>query len=70
MSKRINGFTPFIVRLNEFYNDKIQTNEIKNTFLILLWDRSLFVALGKGEELPGGRGEESEAFSSVTTKLS
>ena len=53
MSKRINGFTPFIVRLNEFYNDKIQTNEIKNTFLILLWDRSLFVALGKGEELPG-----------------
>ena len=70
MSKRINGFTPFIVRLNEFYNDKIQTNEIKNTFLILLWDRSLFVVLGKGEELPGGRGEESEAFSSVTRKLS
>ena len=70
MSKRLNGFIPFIVRLNEFYNDKIQSNEIKNTFLILLWDRSLFVALGKGEELPGGRGEESEAFSSVTGKLS
>ena len=70
MSKRINGFTPFILRLSEFYTDKIQTNEIKNTFLILLWDQSLFVALGKGEELPGGRGEESEAFSSVTRKLS
>lgn len=42
---------------------------IKNTFFILPRDRLLFVARGKGEESPRGRGEKSEAFGSVYDKI-
>ena len=69
MSKGVNGFTPFFVRFNKNYNDKKQTNKIKNTFFVLPTDRLLFVARGKGEESPRGRGEESEAFGSVYDKI-
>ena len=43
------------LRFNKNYNDKKQTNKIKNTFFILPRDRLLFVARGKGEESPRGR---------------
>lgn len=70
MAKGVNGFTPFFVRFNKNYNDKKQTNKIKNTFFILPRDRLLFVARGRERSRPGEGVRNQRRLVLFTIKLS